>query len=267
MKPTKLIVLALAAVTAATTVDTVVGQATSALRYDTKTHKVIRPAPNPSGDTPDLDFTLLTGGILGFNAVSGFQDPADPTKTLAVDIHLFPHLTNYTWFPSPLGNSVSIFPSLQGTQTAGPVGSVATGVNADGSVAYGYPARVMIAAKNVAILTAGAPADLATLSIPTGIARFRFVGSSNAQSASTIVTETQTGTPAAGVCEVHTASGGGGATVISSTAPGSGAGTAVGWPANNAGQLITGANLYIRQTVNSANAATLSFYVEIEPLP
>ena len=240
-------------------------------------------APRPPIDRlallRDVQLTSpTTNQTLVYNAVTGkfsngtltigsLQDVSDPTKQLFIDISAFTPGVPRTLVPAASANSVTVIPSSQGTASLGAVSSIPTGIGANGAVTYGYPAFVVLSAKSQTVATAGSPLDTCSISVPAGITRYRLVGSSPANSLCTIVTETQAGTPAAASFQLQTASGGAGTTLLVATNPSNGANTSVGWQPGSSGPVVTAASLFVRQTINSANAATASFYVVIEPLP
>jgi hypothetical protein len=126
---------------------------------------------------------------------------------------------------------------------------------------------MLLYTKSVANITSGAPADIATLSVPSGVTRYRVTGTTAAQSFHAMITETQTGTPAAGTMAVFDQASGQGNQVMATTAPPAGGGTMANWASSSASAVLSSSTLSVRQMVNSANSATISFYVMIEPLP
>lgn len=141
-----------------------------------------------------------------------------------------------------------------------------------GTITQGDP-RVMpltLYVKNVTVLTTGAPADIASITIPSGTTRFKFCGTTAQASTSNVVAETAAGTLAGASFTVYDAASGGG-TQISAAFNGpsttTGAGQAVPILSNSSTTAPTSSTLYIRQTANSANVGTVSFYITIYPLP
>jgi hypothetical protein len=127
---------------------------------------------------------------------------------------------------------------------------------------------IMLYAKSVSNLTSGAPADLTSIAVPSGITRFRMVGGTGPNTFNCIVTESQTGNPAAGTIELRDTAGGGGTQILTATGPpNSATPLSTGWVPTSNTVLSTASTIYIRQTVNAAFSAVLSFYILIEPLP
>lgn len=123
--------------------------------------------------------------------------------------------------------------------------------------------------KNLAVLTSGTPADIGTISIPASITRWRLMGTATTTTPITLVQETLGGgTNAAATFMLYPTSGGG--TAINSGTPAGQATASPTWlgiAATAVTTLQTSNTIYVRQTANSANAGTVSFYVRIEPLP
>lgn len=124
-----------------------------------------------------------------------------------------------------------------------------------------------ISAKNVAILTAGAPADIRTITVPSSITRHRCLGGLNTSALSVMVTESQSGNPAAATFALYTSAAGGGSQALATVACSNGVLTFAPWPATAPGGVTTTQTLYIRQLTNSGFAANISFYVVIQPVP
>jgi hypothetical protein len=150
--------------------------------------------------------------------------------------------------------------------TSGTNGTVWT---SDGSnISAALPPIILVFVKSVTILTSGTPADLATLTVPAALTRYRVAGTTAATTQTGfMVTETQVGTPTAGTCAVFTAAGGGGTQVVATTAPSAGAGSGAPWPAFTNTGIFTSSSLVIRQMANSLNSATVSFYVYLQAIP
>ena len=141
-----------------------------------------------------------------------------------------------------------------------------------GTITQGDPRVLPITlyVKNVTVLTTGAPADIATIPIPSGMTRFKFCGTSAAASTSNAVAETAAGTLAGASFTVYDAASGGGnqiSTAFNGPSSATGAGQAVPILSNLGTTAPSSSTLYIRQTANSANAGTVSFYITIYPLP
>lgn len=165
--------------------------------------------------------------------------------------------------------------SFSGTQTfAGPV-VITNGIGgagdpgSSGGTSSGSAFPITLYVKSVTVKTSGSPADIATITVPAGITRWRIVGIAASTTTSTFIAETAAGTLAGAAFESWTAAGGTG-TQIHTSAVGPTAATnalAVGWAAQNTSAAFTAGTITIRQTANSANAGTISFYITIYPLP
>src|SRR5882724_10223783 len=92
-----------------------------------------------------------------------------------------------------------------GVRTQAVTGEYLTGIADDGSINKQLPCLVPAIAKNVSLLITGAPADLVTISLPALLTRYRLQGVTGAATLNFMVTETQSGTPVAGLCEARTA--------------------------------------------------------------
>jgi hypothetical protein len=128
-------------------------------------------------------------------------------------------------------------------------------------------APFVVVAKSVTVLTAGTPADIATITLPAGVTRWRLGGGNTVGTAGgTIITETASGTLAAAAFTAFDATGGGGVTLTASGNTPASAVTAVGWQMVSAASISTSSTITIRQTANSANSGTASFYLLITPV-
>lgn len=148
--------------------------------------------------------------------------------------------------------------------TALPSGVLTSATTADG---LNYVASIIVYAKSLTVLTAGAPADIGTITLP--VRCHLDLGTLN-QNAVTCVAETASGTLAGGSFRVFTAAAGGGTGLIASqTMPASaGAAVAKNYAINQTTTVYpAGTVLYINQGANSANAGTASFYITIFPIP
>jgi hypothetical protein len=167
--------------------------------------------------------------------------------------------------------------TFTGTQTmAGPVNSTngilgAGSPGGTGGTSYGSNAPITLYVKSVTVLTSATPADIATITIPAGITRWMLTSAANI---GTVIAETASGTLAGGNFVLFDASGGGGNQMsvnpVTFPAGTTGANSRIsinGQLATTAQMWSTSNTLYIRQTANSANAGTVSFYLTIWPIP
>ena len=122
---------------------------------------------------------------------------------------------------------------------------------------------VRLYVKNVTILTSATPSDIATISVPSWVTRYICQPSA---AGVTATAETASGTLAGAAVTFRDASGGGGNQLTNSLTLPAGVGNAV-WPGGTTSPvtLSTSSTIYIRQTSNSANAGTCSFYIALLP--
>jgi hypothetical protein len=126
---------------------------------------------------------------------------------------------------------------------------------------------MILVVKNVTVLTAGVPADVATISVPAEVVRFGTAMGSNTSSGSVAaVAETASGTLASASFTLFDGAGGTGNTLYGPVVGAASAGAMTRGSAS-VNILSSSSTIYIRQTVNSANAGTISFYITIMPLP
>ncbi len=134
---------------------------------------------------------------------------------------------------------------------------------------------LVLRAKNVAVLTAGAPADLVTIAVPDWVTRWTPVRSTTtagtASLAFIMVIQESGGLITAGQYGAFDAAGGAGLQLSSLTT--NGFPGAINYIGGAAGQVSSGASqgsasrtIVLRQTANAANAGSVSFYVSIVPL-
>lgn len=149
--------------------------------------------------------------------------------------------------------------STNGIFTAGGAGT--------GGTSYGSVAPILLYVKSVTILTAGTPADIATITIPAGFTRYCTSPNNAASGGLHVLAETASGTlNGASFTARDTASGAG--TAMSSAATGPTASGLMTAASNaNGNAVLTTGTIYINQTLNSANAGTCSFYILIVPIP
>ena len=242
--------------------------------FPTGTPLTVNGVPVLTGNQP----TTLTGGVTGTGTGSF-------SATVVINANLTGPITssgNATAVASQTGTGskfvmdtspVLVTPTI-GAATATSVNKLAITAPAssatleipNGTNFYGSNGgEVVLYVKNVAVLTAGAPADIATIAIPASITRW---GVAAGVAVFTILVESQVGTTAAGTCMPRTAATGAGTALLGAAqAPPAVAATATRATGGAVGASFTGSTIYINQTVNSANAGNLSFYVRIQPLP
>jgi hypothetical protein len=124
-------------------------------------------------------------------------------------------------------------------------------------------APYVVVSKNITVLTTGTPADVATITLPSWITRWK-ANSGTGGGGSVMLCETA-GTTGAAFQVFDTAAGGGNAMVNSATSPTTVLGTSNFGAATNIAS--TSSTLYIRQTSAGIGVSyTVSFYVVILPL-
>lgn len=125
---------------------------------------------------------------------------------------------------------------------------------------------VTLFVKNISILTNGAPADIATISVP--FARWRCGGANTASALSSIVVESAEGSLTVTITAYDAPGGanGGGKQIFNGTGPSGGVDSMSGWVSTTPVS-STSRTIYIQQNSNSTNKGVCSFYVVIFPLP
>lgn len=126
---------------------------------------------------------------------------------------------------------------------------------------------IILSVKNVTVLTSGAPADIASITVPAWVTRWMLVGSS-VGATSRLIAESAAGSLSAATFAVLDGAGGVGNFVSSGTITGPSSanlGSLIGAAAPGTLAFSTSSTIYIRQTANSANAATASFYLVVFP--
>jgi len=126
---------------------------------------------------------------------------------------------------------------------------------------------IVVSARNITVLTSGAPSDIASITLPAWLTRYMpGVGTSATTCWSRIIAETAAGTLAAGQFGVYSGAGGTGTLMTTgavTTLPVSAGATS---PVQfTAGAVFANNTIYIRQTANSANAGTISVYLVLVP--
>ena len=126
---------------------------------------------------------------------------------------------------------------------------------------------IIVSVKDVAVLTAGAPADIATITLPASLTRWGLLGLSG--NVNRVIAESAVGTLASASFTCYTAAGGGGTLLLAANFLGpSAAGVGVAFAGATVASVpfATSSTIVIRQTVNSANAGVVSFYLTVVPL-
>lgn len=121
---------------------------------------------------------------------------------------------------------------------------------------------IVVAFKNVTVLTSGAPADVASITLPSWCTRWRL-----SPTAHLCIAESASGTLAGASLTVRDAASGGGSAVTASFFGPASTSVVVLPAATLLSILPTTANtIYLHQTANSANAGTVSVYLTLVPL-
>lgn len=126
---------------------------------------------------------------------------------------------------------------------------------------------IILSMKNVTVLTSGAPADIASITLPSWLTRWALPNHGVGNIQSRLIAETASGTLAAASFTCYTAASGGGSAVSNAiTGPtAAGLGSSISGIAPTTAASFTSNTIYIRQTANSANAGTVSFYLMLLP--
>lgn len=129
----------------------------------------------------------------------------------------------------------------------------------------GFP--LVLSVKNITVLTSGAPADIASITVPAWLTRYMpGTGTSSTTCWNRVIMETGAGTLGAGQFGLYSGAGGTGTLMTTSSItslPSVVGGTS---PAQfTAGAVFANSTIYIRQTANSANAGTISVYLVLVP--
>ncbi len=268
---------------------------TATITNDTTTNATMFPVwvTANSGSLPlkvastKLSFNPSTGSLTATNHVGTFAGNTFTTGTGTLTLAAAKVFTvNSTMTFTGTDSTTMTFPTttatiartdaaqaFTGVQTfnSAPVantGIYSTSSSGTGGVSYGSNAPIIVYVKSVTMLTAGTPADIATITIPAGITRWAMCpGGSFNGGGGKIFAETAAGTLAAGTVVCFDAAGGTGVTVSSSSAPPTGAALMTTLTGGSQTAFSTSSTIYIRQTGNSANAGTCSFYLIIYPIP
>jgi len=126
---------------------------------------------------------------------------------------------------------------------------------------------IILSVKNVTVLTSGAPADIAAISVPAWVARWSIPIGTLGNFTSRLIAETASGTLTGASFTCYTAAAGGGSAVSAafSGSTAAGLGTGIHGITPSTAAAFTSNTIYIRQTANSANAGTVSFYLMLLP--
>jgi hypothetical protein len=205
--------------------------------------------------------------------VSSAQAAADAVVFAAAAAALATHTGNTSNPHSVTKSQVGLGSADNTADTAKPVSTAqqtaldlkAAISSLDPSAFLGSP--ILLSVKNVTLRTTGAPADIATITIPAWITRWALTGLANTTSLNAIFCET--GDSTAALSAAYTAAAGAGVLMFTAVEVGV-APAAVKWvPSSSQSKFYTTAShgniIYIRQTVNSTLAATCSYYVFLVP--
>jgi hypothetical protein len=131
------------------------------------------------------------------------------------------------------------------------------------ALALGTVQPFIIWFKNVTVLTSGAPADVASATLPSWCTRYRLAQSG----VHLCIAESAAGTLAGASFVVRDTAGGGGNPICNNFA-GPASTSVVVAPVNPGASVLpsTAGTIYLNQSVNSANAGTISVYLMIVPL-
>ena len=126
---------------------------------------------------------------------------------------------------------------------------------------------IILSMKNVTVLTSGVPADIASITLPSWLTRWSIPLGSIGNFTSRIIAETASGTLAGASFTCYTAASGGGSAVTANIFGPSAAalGGVINGITPSTAAAFTSNTIYIRQTANSANAGTVSFYLMLLP--
>lgn len=161
--------------------------------------------------------------------------------------------------------SGDLLPVLDVSASAGSKGSNITATELATALLGLYAKTpIILSVKNITVLTSGAPADIASISVPSWVTRWTLRGS-GLGATSAIYSESGSGDFSAASFTCYDAAGGAG-NAISSVIAGLATAQRIGsLGASTTIPLSTSNTIYIRQTANSTNAGTCSFYLVVFP--
>ena len=139
-----------------------------------------------------------------------------------------------------------------------------------GGSSYGCIFPITVFVKSVTIRTTTTTnTDIATITLPAGITRWRAICSTSASAGpnSTVIAETASGTLAGAQFAIYDAATQGGTKMTATFVGPASAGTMVIITGNVITSVSTSGTVYINQSNQSANAGTCSFYFTIFPIP
>lgn len=194
----------------------------------------------------DLPFTAGTPGPVGPSGTSTVRAPiAGPTGPQGD--------------PGPTGPTGPSVSSIAGSAITGALNVEQISTQTVNQAAC---LPVVLFAKGLTVRTSGTPVDLATITVPTGITRWHLLSASS----NVALAETGAGTLAGASFAVFTAAAGGGNQVTAAFLGPTNTTSLISIAANSLAAFSTSRSLVIRQTANSANAGTMSFYFTVYPL-
>lgn len=179
--------------------------------------------------------------------------------------------TNYALSTAPFGavtgwcsvnSPEGVVPAPQGAKVVTPAGEFFKANGGSGNTGWERIGRTFtITLRAVPIGTSGGAVDRASKAIPAGITRWRPVRA-------TILCAAAAGTLAAASAGIFTQAAGGGTAIVAPTAltPFSAVNEVRDLGLGTINQAITDQNIFIRQTVNSANAGTLDILIACQDL-
>lgn len=216
-------------------------------------------------DSSGFNFTWNKGVTIGDTALANIKMSANTTAGIMQ--FTAPNGTGSMTFATGAATTALTLDSSQVATFAKEVKSTTglhtTTATGTGGVSYNNSVPITLGIKSITVLTSGGVGtDVATITIPSGITRYRVTNSQNCA----IYAETAAGTLGGAGYQVRDASGGGGSTIVNTVTLPAAASTGVSAPGTDAAAVYTASTLYIRQTANSANTGTVSVYLTITPI-